>query len=178
MRHAALALTVMSLAGIAAEAQEARPTALPQTVRLHLRNQDTVQGYLRGRSKDEVVIFTSAGPVSPRAPGRGAALRGAQPDGQPRQARRGHRRRRLDRGGRGRLARISRQMGRHSWQSGAILAGSVGLGTLVGSRVPRYGWRPTEASGLTSGAASARTPAHASLLTPRRGHPQRRPLTA
>ena len=38
-----------------------------------------------------------------------------------------------------------------SWQSGAILAGSVGLGTLVGSRVPRHGWRPTEASTLTTG---------------------------
>ena len=31
-----------------------------------------------------------------------------------------------------------------SWQSGAILAGSVGVGTLIGSQVPRYGWRVTE----------------------------------
>jgi hypothetical protein len=35
-----------------------------------------------------------------------------------------------------------------SWQSGAILAGSVGLGAIIGAQVPRYGWRATEPSKL------------------------------
>ena len=120
-------------------------------MRLQLRNQDTVQGYLRGRSKDEVVIFTSEGryrhvpladvqrfEVRSRTGShakRGAVIGVAVWIGAVAAASRGS----LD------------KWGVASWQSGAILAGSVGLGTLVGSRVPRYGWRPTEASALTSG---------------------------
>ena len=112
MRHVALALTVISLAAAAADAQEAKPAGLPQTVRLQLRNQDTVQGYLRGRSKDEVVIFTSDGRY------RHVPLRDVQRF-EVRSRTGSHARRgavigvaRLDRRGRGRVARISRQMGR------------------------------------------------------------------
>lgn len=147
MRHVALALTVMSFAAAAADAQEAPLTRAPQTVRVHLRNLDTVQGYLRGRSKDEVVIFTSAGryrhvpladvqrfEVRSRTGShakRGAVIGVAVWVGAVAAASRGS----LD------IA---------SWQSGAILAGSVGLGAVIGSRVPRYGWRPTEASAIVN----------------------------
>ena len=62
MRSLALAATLLAVGVESAQAQNApAPTALPQTVRLQLRNQDYVQGYLRGRSKDEVVIYTSEG---------------------------------------------------------------------------------------------------------------------
>ena len=36
-----------------------------------------------------------------------------------------------------------------SWESGALLAGSVGAGTLVGKGFSRYGWVPTEPARLT-----------------------------
>jgi len=61
MRHAVALLIVLSLTAAAADAQEVAAARGPQTVRLRLRNQDTVQGYLRGHSKDEVVIFTGEG---------------------------------------------------------------------------------------------------------------------
>jgi hypothetical protein len=147
MRHVALALTVMSFAVPAADAQEAQPNRVPQTVRLQLRNLDTVQGYLRGRSKDEVVIFTSEGryrrvpvadvqrfEVQSRTGShakRGAVIGVAVWVGAVAAASRGS----LD------IA---------SWPSGALLAGSVGLGTVIGSRVPRYGWRPTEPSAIVN----------------------------
>jgi hypothetical protein len=153
MRHVALALAVMSFAvtaAAAAEAQEAPPIRAPQTVRVHLRNLDTVQGYLRGRSKDEVVIFTSEGryrhvpltdvrrfEVQSRIGShakRGAVVGVAVWIAAVAVASRGS----LD------------KWGIASWQSGAILAGSVGLGTVIGSRVPRYGWRPTEASAIAN----------------------------
>ena len=150
MRHAALALIVMSFAASAADAQEVRPAGgLPRTVRVLLRNQDTVQGYLRGRSKDEVVIYTNRGQYRHLALSdvqrfevqsqtgthtkRGALIGVAVWIGAVAAASRG-------------------SLEVASWQSGAILAGSVGLGAVIGSRVPRYGWRPTEASGLASGA--------------------------
>jgi hypothetical protein len=37
-----------------------------------------------------------------------------------------------------------------SWQSAAIFAGAVGGGTLIGSRVPRYGWWVTEPRALSA----------------------------
>src|SRR5258706_613641 len=61
MRSLALALSLLVVGTEAAQAQTAPAPPLPQTVRLQLRNQDYVQGYLRGRSKDEVVIYTSEG---------------------------------------------------------------------------------------------------------------------
>ena len=61
MRYVALALSLLLLGAEAVQAQTAPAPPLPQTVRLQLRNQDYVQGYLRGRSKDEVVIYTRDG---------------------------------------------------------------------------------------------------------------------
>src|SRR5260221_3357335 len=61
MRYVAVALSLLLFGAGVAQAQTAPAPPLPQTVRLQLRNQDYVQGYLRGRSKDEVVIYTSDG---------------------------------------------------------------------------------------------------------------------
>jgi len=117
-------------------------------VRLQLRNQDYVQGYLRGRSKDEVVVFTSDGRYRhvPLAEVRRFEIR----------SRTGSH---LKRGALigvavwvGAVAAASRgsldKWGVVSWQSGAILAGSVGLGAVIGAQVPRYGWRETAPSAL------------------------------
>jgi hypothetical protein len=145
MRHVALALAVLTLAASLAGAQEAPAPGVPRTVRVQLRNQDTVQGYLRGRSKDEVVIFTREGRY------RHVALADVQRF-EVRTRTGNH----ALRGGLigvavwiGAVAAASRgDLEVASWQSGAILAGSVGVGALIGSRVPRYGWRPTEASAI------------------------------
>ena len=152
MRSLALAATLLAVGVESAQAQNApAPTTLPQTVRLQLRNQDYVQGYLRGRSKDEVVIYTSEGRYRhvPLADVRQVQIR----------SRTGSH---LKRGALigvavwiGAVAAASRgsldKWGVVSWQSGAVLAGSVGLGAVIGSQVPRYGWRATEPSALVRG---------------------------
>ena len=154
MRYVAFALSLLLLDVGAAQAQTAPAAPLPQTVRLQLRNQDYVQGYLRGRSKDEVVIYTSEGryrhvpladvqrfEVRSRTGShlkRGAVIGVAVWIGAVAAASRGS----LD------------KWGVASWQSGAVLAGSVGLGAVIGSQVPRYGWRATEPSALVRAPAS------------------------
>jgi len=147
MRHVALTLAVVLAAG-AAEAQDTAARSTPPTIRLLLRNQDMLQGYLRGRSKDEVVIYTSEGrfrhvpladvqrfEVQSRNGNhakRGAVIGALVWVGAAAAASRGA----LD------------KWGVASWQSGVILAGSVGAGALIGSQVPRYGWRATEPGAL------------------------------
>ena len=148
MRTLALAVSLLAVGADAAQAQTAPAPPLPQTVRLQLRNQDYVQGYLRGRSKDEVVVFTSDGRYRhvPLAEVRRFEIR----------SRTGSH---LKRGALigaavwiGAVAAASRgSLDVTSWQSGAILAGSVGLGALIGAQVPRYGWRATEPSALGRG---------------------------
>jgi hypothetical protein len=148
MRSLALAVALLTVGADAAQAQTAPAPALPQTVRLQLRNQDYVQGYLRGRSKDEVVIFTSEGRYRhvPLAEVQRFEIR----------ARTGSH---LKRGALigvavwvGAVAAASRgsldKWGVVSWQSGAVLAGSVGLGAVIGAQVPRYGWRDTAPSAI------------------------------
>jgi hypothetical protein len=145
LRNVAIVLSLVLLATDAAQAQTAAAPPLPQTVRLQLRNQDHVQGYLRGRSKDEVVIYTSEGRFRhvPLADVRRFEVR----------SRTGSH---LKRGALigvavwvGAVAAASRgSLDVTSWQSGAVLAGSVGLGAVIGSQVPRYGWRETAPSGL------------------------------
>lgn len=148
MRHAALALSVVSLAAGAVHAEEAAAARVPETVRIRLRNQDTLQGYLRGRSTDEVVIYTSEGryrhvpladvqrfEVRSRTGShvkRGALIGALVWVGAVAAASRGA----LD------------KWGVASWQSGAVLAGSTSLGAVIGSQVPRYGWRATEPSAV------------------------------
>ena len=154
MRSLSLAATLLAVGVESAHAQappSPAPTTLPQTVRLQLRNQDYVQGYLRGRSKDEVVIYTSEGRYRhvPLADVRQIEIR----------SRTGSH---LKRGAligvavwAGVVAAASRgsldKWGVVSWQSGAVLAGSVGLGAVIGAQVPRYGWRATEPSALVRG---------------------------
>jgi hypothetical protein len=148
MRYVALAMSLLLLGAGVAPAQTPPAPALPQTVRLQLRNQDYVQGYLRGRSKDEVVVYTSDGrfrhvpladvqrfEVRSRTGNhlkRGAVIGVAVWIGAVAAASRGS----LD------------KWGVASWQSGAILAGSVGLGAAIGAQVPRYGWRATPPSAI------------------------------
>ena len=151
MRSLALAATLLAVGVESAQAQapaSSAPTTLPQTVRLQLRNQDYVQGYLRGRSKDEVVIYTSEGRYRhvPLADVRQVEIR----------SRTGSH---LKRGALigvavwvGAVAAASRgSFDATSWESGAVLAGSVGLGAVIGAQVPRYGWRATEPSALVRG---------------------------
>ena len=154
MRSLVLVAMLLAAGVESAQAQPpatSTPTTLPQTVRLQLRNQDYVQGYLRGRSKDEVVIYTSEGRYRhvPLADVRQVEIR----------SRTGSH---LKRGALigvavwvGAVAAASRgsldKWGVVSWQSGAVLAGSVGLGAVIGSQVPRYGWRATEPSALVRG---------------------------
>jgi len=150
MRSLALAVSLLAVGADAAQAQTAPAAPLPQTVRLQLRNQDYVQGYLRGRSKDEVVIYTSEGRYRhvPLAEVRRFEIR----------SRTGSH---LKRGALigaavwvGAVAAASRgSLDVTSWQSGAILAGSVGLGAVIGAQVPRYGWRETAPSALVGGPA-------------------------
>jgi hypothetical protein len=145
MRSLALAVSLLAVGADAARAQTTAAPALPQTVRLQLRNQDYVQGYLRGRSKDEVVVFTNEGRYRhvPLAEVQRFEIR----------SRTGSH---LKRGALigaavwiGAVAAASRgSLDVTSWQSGAILAGSVGLGAIIGAQVPRYGWRATEPSKL------------------------------
>lgn len=148
MRSLALAVSLLAVGADAAPAQTTAAPALPKTVRLQLRNQDYVQGYLRGRSKDEVVIFTSEGRYRhvPLAEVQRFEIR----------SRTGSH---LKRGALigaavwiGAVAAASRgSLEVTSWQSGAILAGSVGLGAVIGAQVPRYGWRATEPSAIVRG---------------------------
>lgn len=151
MRYAVAAVVFLFLDVASAGAQTTPGPALPQTVRVQLRNQDYVQGYLRGRSKDEVVIYTSEGryrhvPLSDvqrfeirsrtgNHLRRGALIGVAVWAGAVAAASRGS----LD------------KWGVASWQSGAVLAGSVGLGAVIGSRVPSYGWRATSPSAVVRG---------------------------
>jgi hypothetical protein len=154
MRHFALALSLLSLAAGASAAQDSGAAGPPQIVRVRLRNDDVVQGYLRGHSKDEVVIYTSEsryrrvplGDVQRfeiRARNGNQAKRGALIGvavwvGAVAAASRGS----LD------------KWGVASWQSGAVLAGSAALGAVIGAQVPRYGWRTTQPSAVTGNAAT------------------------
>jgi len=143
MRHLAAALTLLALIAVPAFPQDA--AGMPATVRVLLRNQDSVQGYLRGRSKDELVVFTSEGKF------RHLPLADVQRfEVQSRTGNHAKRGALLGLVVWGSLMTAARfgaldKAGFASWQSGAILAGGVGAGALIGSRVPRYGWRVTEA---------------------------------
>jgi hypothetical protein len=133
---------IASLAPVAAHAQ-AGP-ADPPTVRIQLRNQDVLHGYLRGRSADEVVIFTREGRYRhvPMAEVQRFEVRSRTGS----HVKRGLLIGVLTWGSVMAAAALGSldEAGVASWQSGAILAGSTGLGALIGSRVPRYGWRVTE----------------------------------
>jgi hypothetical protein len=159
MRHVALTLSALASVAVGAvqaqdahASREAPPAATSgpaaQTVRVHLRNRDTLQGYLRGRSADEIVIYTSEGRY------RHVPLADIQRFEV--QSRTGSH---LKRGafigvlvwgsimGAAALGALD-EAGVASWQSGAILAGSTGLGAIIGAQVPRHGWRVAEPSSV------------------------------
>jgi hypothetical protein len=152
MRHVSLALAALCLTAGVAPAQDVAAARVPKTVRVVLRNQETVHGYLRGQSKDEVVLYTSEGRFRhvPLADVQRLDVRSRTGS----QIKRGALIGVLVWGAA--VAAASRgsldKWGVTSWQSGAILAGSVGAGALIGSQVPRYGWKPTEPRELASSA--------------------------
>jgi hypothetical protein len=143
MRHVAAALPLLALLAVPAVAEDAA-AGMPPTVRVQLKNQSTVQGYLRGKSTDELVVYTDGKyhhvPITDvqrlevrtrtgTHAKRGALIGVLVWASVMTAARFGA----LD------------EAGFASWQSGAILVGGVGIGALAGSHVPRYGWRETEA---------------------------------
>jgi hypothetical protein len=144
MRTIVLAVTLAVLACATAEAQSEAPK-----VRAHLRDQSSVQGFLRGNSADELVVYTSENRYVhvPRS-----ALQRLEV-----------RRRTGSHVRRGAVMGVFlwaslmfaasidalEDAGPWSWESGAIFAGSVGAGALIGKTVPRYGWVPMEPGQLT-----------------------------
>lgn len=148
MRAIAVAGMLVGLMGTAARAEDPAPAATP-IVRVHLRDASTVRGFLRGNSADEVVLFTSDGRY------RHVPIADVQ--------RFEVRRRTGTHMKRGAVMGVFlwaslmfaasidslEDAGAASWQSGAILAGGMGLGAAVGKGVPRYGWVPAEPGRLT-----------------------------
>lgn len=149
MRAIALAATLVALTGAIALAEDGAGGAATPIVRVHLRNASTVQGFLRGNSADEVVVFTSDGRY------RHVPLADVQ--------RFEVRRRTGSQVKRGALMGVFlwvslmfaasidslEDAGPASWQSAAILAGGVGLGAAAGKGAPRYGWVPAEPARLS-----------------------------
>jgi hypothetical protein len=136
---------VLSLAAAAGSASAQTPVApapggaLPPTVRVHLGG-ETVQGFLRGRSKDELVVFTSEGRFRhlPLADVRRFEVRSRTGT---------HMKRGALIGvfvwasvmGAASLGALE-DAGLASWESGAILLGSTVLGAAIGRGVPQHGW--------------------------------------
>lgn len=149
MRTIALAATLVALTGAIADAQDGAGAGTTPLVRVRLRNDSTVQGFLRSHSPDEVVVYTSAGRYS------------AVPVGEIQRL--DVRRRTGTHVKRGAMMGVFlwaslmfaasidslEEAGPASWQSGAILAGGTGLGAAIGKGVPRYGWVPTEPGRLS-----------------------------
>jgi hypothetical protein len=146
MKAIAIAATLVVLTGAVADAAPAEATPI---VRARLRDDSTVQGFLRGNSADEVVVFTRDGRY------RHVALADVQ--------RFEVRRRTGSHLKRGAVMGVFlwaslmfaasidslEDAGPASWQSGAILAGGAGLGAAIGRGVPRYGWVPAEPGRLS-----------------------------
>jgi hypothetical protein len=148
MKAFAAAVALAAFAASSASAQSASSSATP-TVRVQLRTDSMVQGFLRGNSADELVIFTSdrAYRHVPLADVQRLEIR--QRTGT--HARRGAVMGVFLWASLMFAASIDRleDAGAASWESGAILAGSAGLGALVGKAFPRYGWVETEPARLT-----------------------------
>ena len=140
---AVLAFSATTFAGADARAQDAAPL-----VRVRLGDAHFVQGYLRGNSADELVVFTSDRQYRhvPRASVKAVEVR----------ERLGSHARRGAVMGMFLWASLMfaasidelEDAGPASWQSGALFAGSVGLGALAGKSVPRHGWRETSPASL------------------------------
>ena len=149
MRATAIAVTLIVLTGAVADAQDGAGADARPIVRVRLRDDSTVQGFLRGNSADEVVVFTSDR--------RYRHLPLADVDRFEVRRRTGSHVKRGALMGAFLWASLMfaasidslEDAGPASWQSAAILAGGAGLGAAVGRDVPRYGWVPTEPRRLT-----------------------------
>ena len=149
MRATAIAVTLIVLTGAVADAQDGAGADARPIVRVRLRDDSTVQGFLRGNSADEVVVFTSDR--------RYRHLPLADVDRFEVRRRTGSHVKRGALMGAFLWASLMfaasidslEDAGPASWQSAAILAGGAGLGAAVGRGVPRYGWVPTEPRRLT-----------------------------
>ena len=154
MRAIAIAATLVALTGAVADAQDGTGAEATPIVRVRLRNDSTVQGFLRSHSADEVVVYTSAGRYSHVPVGEIQRLE--------------VRRRMGTHVKRGAMMGVFlwaslmfaasidslEDAGPASWQSAAILAAGAGLGAAIGKSVPRYGWVATE-PGRLSGSLAA-----------------------
>ncbi len=155
MRALFLAALVLCAAGDAlAQAPEPLAGESPRRVRIGLAG-ETVHGFLRGRSTDEVVVFTNEGRF------RHVPLREVQ-----RFEMRSRTGNHLKRGAAVGLFVWGSVMGAASfsafddgvasWQSGALLLGSTGLGAAIGSSIPRYGWLDVDPGRLSGAPAFPR----------------------
>ncbi len=149
MRSIVLAAMLVALTGADADAQDGAGSGATPIVRVRLRNDSTVQGFLRSHSADEVVVYTSAGRYTHVPVGEIQRL--------------DVRRRTGTHAKRGAVMGVFlwaslmfaasidslEDAGPASWQSAAILAGGSGLGAAVGKGVPRYGWVAAEPGRLT-----------------------------
>jgi hypothetical protein len=151
---------LLACAAAGAHAQDAAVGPAP-TVRVQLRNADRVQGFLRGRSTDELVVYTSDGQYRrvPFADVQRFEVHSRMGS---------HWKRGVLTGLLMAAGVIATQpvdflndAGVASWQSAAVLAGGTAVGAAIGSTLPRYGWR--EADPRT--AWSSRPPAAAIRIT-------------
>jgi hypothetical protein len=138
----ASALAAFLLAASAAQAQETVPLVRART------GGEVVQGYLRGNSADELVIYTSDRQY------RHVPLAGLQ-SLEVRERMGSHWKRGAAMGvflwaSLMFAASIDEleEAGAASWESAAVLAGSVAVGAAAGKAVPRHGWRETSADRL------------------------------
>ena len=148
IRVLAAAVSLALLAPLA-EAQDAAPL-----VRVRVGANQMVQGYLRGNSADELVVYTSDKQYRhvPRS-----GISGVE-----------DRERMGSHWKRGALMGIFlwaslmfaasidelEDAGPWSWESAAVLAGSMGVGAAIGKAVPRHGWRETSLDRLPRPMAS------------------------
>jgi hypothetical protein len=140
MRVFACALTLVVLA-VPAHAQPAPVSSdAHREVRVRLGSDEVVHGFLRGRSADEVVVFTREGRFRhvPMGEVRSFELRSRTGTQMGRGALIGL----LIWGSVMATGAVDRldDAGWASWESGALLLGAAGVGAAIGHGVPRYGW--------------------------------------
>jgi hypothetical protein len=139
----ALFVLLLATAGGSAEAQGTAVEPTP-TVRVRLNNNSRVEGFLRGRSADELVVYTSDGQYRrvPFSDVRRFEIHSHLGSHWKRGALLGL----LMAAGVIVTAPIDSldEAGAASWQSALVVAGGTGLGAVIGSTIPRHGWRTAD----------------------------------
>jgi hypothetical protein len=140
MRALALGFTLVVLAAPARAAEKPATDTAGREVRVRLGSDEIVQGFLRGRSTDEVVLFTRAGRFRhvPLSDVRSFEVHSRKGTHTARGALVGL----LLWGSVMATGAVDRldEAGIASWESGALLLGATAVGAAVGHGVPRYGW--------------------------------------